>query len=361
MVQVKNGDIIPDFFVHNNNKKKYTVYFKTLRPSMDFFWTTNNQVAALRSWCIKKHYANENKIHKDLLEIDRDELRKNLVALDKLHVKRFIAEFYFTNNPIPCYLKDFKLNPKVQQICACVDLDKKESKNIIKLLFENTGIGENLQEKFNLKEYYSDGNYGNYEDWLRRRVNDLRMTIRFYNSLRGNKAYQTTLDLGQGVFEKEHLRPHLVALAEQKLHLPKLYQDLKNGGNRFVQQYTNYIESLNEDYVISMIANFFKCCPACNKSKNVIDNDIKTKFIYYNQLERNFTRNMFPALNKEYDGVIFSDKDNKFFCLIKKPERRNPHELNRTQLGKMLETAIQASEQIDLEQQFYYLLNNLQF
>ena len=354
MVQVKNGDIIQDLEYGN---KKYTVYFKTLRPSMDFFWNTNNQVAALRNWCIGENYASDTTI-KGLLEINREILSEKLDGINKLHIKRFIAEFYFTNNPIPCYLKDFKLNPKVEQMCACVDLDTKENKNIIKLLFENTKLGENLQEKFNLKNYYSDENY-NYNNWLKRRVNDLRMTLGFYHKLRGDKSYQTTVDLGQGVFEKEHVRPHLIALAEGKLNLPILYQDLNRYGNRFVDQYTNYIKSLEEGEVISMIANFFKCCPACNKSKNVIDNEIKRNFIESNQLGINFRRNMFPALNENYDGVIFSDKDDKYFCLIKKPLRGQRHELSNRQLIKMLEIAKGGANFPNLEYQFAFLLKEI--
>ena len=185
------------------------------------------------------------------------------------------------------------------------------------------------------------------------------MTLVFYHKLRGDKSYQTTVDLGQGVFEKEHVRPHLIALAEGKLNLPILYQNLNKYGNKFVDQYTNYIKSLEEGEVISMIANFFKCCPACNKSKNVIDNEIKRHFITSNQLEINFQRNMFPALNENYDGVIFSDKDDKYFCLIKKPLRRQPHELKKDVLIQMLEIAKQGAEFRNLEEQFIYLYSQL--
>ena len=178
--------------------------------------------------------------------------------------------------------------------------------------------------------------------------------------MRGNKSYQTTVDLGEGVFEKEHVRPHLIALAEGKLNLPILHQDLKNNGNRFLDQYTNYITNLEEGEVISMIANFFKCCPACNKSKNVIDNKIKKNFITSNPLDINFfRRNMFPALNENYNGVIFSDKDYKFFCLIKKPLRGQAHELSKGQLIKMLEIAKGGDTFPNLEVQFAFLLKEI--
>ena len=87
---------------------------------------------------------------------------------------------------------------------------------------------------------------------------------------------------------------------------------------------------------------------------NTIDTILKESRLNI-KLQEPFKKDMFQSLNKEYDGVIFYDNDEKFFCLIKKPGRNKQNILTEGQLINMLETAKEGKNYPNLEAQFDYL------
>ena len=383
---VTNRTKITDFKHKKDNKEEVKVdaKFFTLRESMDNFWNPTNQIASLRQYCTYHHLQNVNQID--------------------FFIIRFIAEWHYSDYPKPCYLKDFRLTkdrsfvdhvPEYDVPCCANIIELRKYNNLSEELnnfnrgFAQSNLGQNLIENFDLSNNYD--NTIEFTRWLEKRNTDLRLTHNFYDEYNSNglesaqKYVRDTYNEGD-IFHRaflyrnnddmdnlitiyrnqqiEHLRPHFIAIAEGKLYLPKLYHNQQS----ILDQYTNYLKEIHINEVRNMMNNFYRSCPTCNGAKNNVDNPIKRNFIqrYRYDEKQKFNLNMILDLNeKKYGGVIFyltktnkgGKKDKrKYFCLIKRNDRI---EVTTNKLRIWLNRAMEASKQNTLEEQFAFLLTEI--